>query len=77
MDNLALMEIPETFEHAFGHLAKHLLSRPAISALDLLVDRLERSSLAVLHTDRNGGVLIFKKGAIVAHDVVAVTSPVK
>ncbi len=70
VDDLLAVQVGQASQDPFGNLAEDLLAGAATQALDLLVDAVERSTLAELHGDGDGGGGRVDKSAVVSADVL-------
>lgn len=77
MNDLALSEILQAFKPSLGYLTEHLLARSTVSLANHLVDAVQATRFAVLHANDDARVLVGQKGAVVAHNVVAVTRAIE
>jgi len=77
MDNAAAVKVRETAQDTFRHLSEDLFSCPAAQALNLLIDAIQRASLAKLHSNEDASGRSIDKGAIVATDMLGCTALVE
>ena len=70
MDNLATMQIGETIEHTVGNFSQHFFSGAPSKLLDFLVDTVETTAFAELHSDGNGTGRLVHERTVIAADVV-------
>ena len=77
VDDLLGVEVRQAVEHALGDLPQDLLAGSTAETLDLLVDAVQRPTLAELHGDGDGGGRRVDKSAVIAADVLRGTSLVE